>query len=85
MFIPPVKSVESHPKVISALFGHSVYLRFTDTTTNNALTTIGGFDMGRIVGPFINLPQLASCCILVEVHLRMNGYGFTMIHLSLIL
>lgn len=27
--------------VISALFGHSVYLRFTDTTTNNALTTIG--------------------------------------------
>lgn len=27
--------------VISALFGHSVYLRFTDTTTSNALTTIG--------------------------------------------
>ena len=26
---------------ISAVFGHSVYLRFRDTTTNNALTTIG--------------------------------------------
>lgn len=28
-------------KAISAVFGHSVYLRFRDTTTNNALTTIG--------------------------------------------
>eukprot|EP00438_Fugacium_kawagutii_P008148 Skav203323 [mRNA] locus=scaffold284:178149:188566:- [translate_table: standard] len=26
---------------ISATFGHSVYLRYSDTTTNNALTTIG--------------------------------------------
>ena len=33
----PIASV----KAISAVFGHSVYLRFRDTTTNNALTTIG--------------------------------------------
>ena len=32
-----IASVEA----ISAVFGHSVYLRFRDTTTNNALTTIG--------------------------------------------
>lgn len=61
-----IRSISS-VQVISALFGHSVYLRFTDTTTNNALTTIGGFDMGRKKYGSIhfvcrNLPQLLHPC-----------------------
>ena len=35
-------------KVISALFGHSVYLRFRDLTTDSALTTIGRIASGML-------------------------------------